>query len=124
MRHPPDVPQLQKDPPAPLMDCVCNEPPTRHLLLAVDARRERIALALRGNLRSFGHDECGACALRIVSGIRGIGNVTGLGAARTRHRRHDDAMIDTVPCEFGGSEKVYVVHDDLAHGGLTWSNFD
>ena len=57
MGHAAHVPELQEDPAAGRMNRSGHETPTFDLVRAVDARGERIALALRRYLRGLGHDQ-------------------------------------------------------------------
>ena len=59
MRHPTDVPQLREYAATFGVDRPGHQTPSRHLLGAVDAGRERVALALGGNLGRFTDNERG-----------------------------------------------------------------
>ncbi len=103
--HAAHVPELQEDPPAGGVDRIGHQSPSGDLLRAVDAGGEGIAFALGRDLGGLGHDQGGTGTLGVVAGIHCVGHVTRLGAARTRHGRHDDAVGKCVAGDDGRREK-------------------
>jgi hypothetical protein len=91
VRNPPDMPELEKNPPAGFMHRIGDELPAGDLFGAVDARRAGIAEPLRGHLAGLCDDQTGAGALRVISGVEFSRRVARSGAI-ARHRRHHDAV--------------------------------
>ena len=87
----PDVPQLQKDQPACVVDGLGHQLPAFDLRVVPDARRVGIAYAHRGHAGGFGQDQPGTGTLRVIFRHHGVRNSVGTGAG-TGQRRHDDAV--------------------------------
>ena len=62
----PDVHELDDDESAVVVHRIGDATPTRDVIVAVDARRERIALSVVGGLGALGDDERHRRALRVV----------------------------------------------------------
>ena len=73
------------------MDGIGDQLPAGHLRIAMDARRERVALALRCHLGGFADDQTGAGPLRVIERVQRMGHIACAGAT-TRQRGHDDAV--------------------------------
>src|SRR5436190_14058453 len=87
MRDAADMPQLEEYPAAGGVDGICDAFPAGDLLVAVNARRARIADALRRYLRRFADDQSGAGALGIIGRIERPRRVAAAGPV-AGHRRH------------------------------------
>jgi len=103
-----DMPELKENAAAGGMHRVGHHLPAGHLRVVVDARRSRIALALRRDLRGFADDQPGARALGIIGGADLAGDIA---RARTiaRHRRHHHAIGELQRAEAERREKVDVL---------------
>ena len=92
MAHAADMPKLEKDAPARRVHAVGDELPASDLLVGVDARSVRIALAFRRDLRGFADEKPEGCPLRIVLGLEFARNVARRLRALAGERRHEDAV--------------------------------
>ncbi len=114
------VPQLEKDAAAGIVDRLGHALPARDLFLRKDAGRARIALALLGNLRAFGHDEARVGALHIIRHRDRVWHLAGAGAV-ARHRRHHQAVRQLRRTELVRGEYVDVLgglFGVLGHGAV------
>ena len=109
MRNSPDMPKLQKNPPAGRMHCVSDELPAGDLRGAVDARRARIAEPLGRYLARLGDDQPGARALRIIGRVQRRRRIARAGPI-ARHRRHHQAVGEGEGAEVEGRKKIHVIH--------------
>ena len=91
MGDPPDMPELERDPPARPVNRVGHQPPARDLLGRVDTRRQRIADALLADLRRLGDDQRRRRALGVILGVERARCVAGAGPV-PRHGRHRDPV--------------------------------
>src|SRR5690606_8248472 len=66
VRDAPDMPELEIDMAAALMDAIGDLAPACDLFLRVDARRVLIALALLRHLACFGDQQAGGGALAVI----------------------------------------------------------
>ena len=72
--------------------------------VAMDARGQDVALALRRHLRRLGDDQAGAGALGVVERRQGTRHPVALGA-RAGHRRHQHAVGQVDRADAGGGEQ-------------------
>src|ERR1700751_920237 len=91
MRDAAHMPELEQDLSAGLVHGVSYSSPRLHLLGGVDARRADVTDTLRTDLGGLGHDQSGACALRVIRRGEWVGYVAGKRPA-ARHRRHHHAV--------------------------------
>ena len=82
---------------------VRDGPPALDLLVGVQARRARVALAHRRGLRALGDDQAGPRPLGVVRRHRRRGDAVGRGPV-AGHRRHDDA-VGAAAARPGGSRR-------------------
>ena len=99
------VHELRDDRAAARVHGVGDQAPARDLLVGVQARRARVALADRGGLRALGDDQPGAGALGVVLGVQRGRDAAGAGAV-ARHRRHHEAVGELELAEAVGGEQV------------------
>lgn len=86
VRHPSHMPELVEDHPTGGVNRIGDFAPTRNLFKVVDPGCPGVALPARFDLRTFGHHEPGATALRVVIRHEFVGYVAGLRTARTGQR--------------------------------------
>src|SRR5664279_5503225 len=91
MRDAADMPELHDDGPALGVNGVGDAPPTRDLLVAVDARCVEIPLAFGADLRGLGDDEAGGSPLRVVLDHEDGRSLPRAGPI-ARQRCHDDSV--------------------------------
>src|SRR5471032_3016390 len=109
-----DVPQLGEDQTAGRVDGVGDPLPACDLLVGPQARRVRIADALRRDGGRLAEDQAGAGALRVVLGHQRVRHAGAADGAGARQRRHDDAVFQGQVADGDGIEQG-------GHGGpIRW----
>lgn len=99
------MPELVEDHPTGGVNRIGDFAPTRNLFKVVDPGCPGVALPARFDLRTFGHHEPGATALRVVIRHEFVGYVAGLRTARTGQRGKNDAILDLIGAELGSGEQ-------------------
>lgn len=85
---------LHEDLAAARMDRLRHGSPAFDLRFRIDSRRADVTLGHRRDVRRFGDDESGGSTLAVIPGGVGRLNSFVVVGAATRHRRHDDAVVD------------------------------
>ncbi len=94
MRHPADMPQLQKNESALGMNGVGDLSPAFDLLIRIDAGGGRISAPGRRHRRGFGDDQAARRgALPVIFRVQGPRRKTGSLRPHPRQRRHHDAVL-------------------------------
>src|ERR1700730_2273881 len=97
MRHPPDMPELEKDRAALGVYGIDDFPPSFDLLLGIDAGYAGAAETGYHHGRSFSDDEpTRRRALGVIFRVHGPGRQTRLRRPHPRQRRHRKAMFELV----------------------------
>src|ERR1700744_5858176 len=99
------MPKLKKDPSAALVYRVSDVLPSCNLLIAMNARRSRIANSLRGNLRGFSNDQARRRSLPIIGRHQFRWNIS-LARAIPRHGRHGHAAGKLETVELIGRKQI------------------
>src|SRR5690606_23052408 len=121
MRDATDVPKLQEDLPALVVDGTHHALPAFDLGRRVDARRRGRPLAGGQYLARLGDDQAaGGGALAVVAGIEFIGNVARPGGAHPGQRRHHDAVRQRERAELEGVEERSAGHPEILSWRLGW----
>ncbi len=109
VRDPTDVPELGEDHPIHGVHRLGDFAPTGDLLRRVNARRPRITLPARFDLRAFGDEQTGTGALLVILGHQFVGDIARLRTALAGEGRQDDAVFQGVCAQFGRREES-VIH--------------
>jgi len=115
VRHSPHMPELQENASAFCVYGLADSLPALNLLVAMDAGRPGVTLALLRNLCSLGNDQCSTGTLTVVLDVHRCRYVARLPRSRASQRRHDDAVIEGELAEFDRAEQV-MSHDDVLNG--------
>ena len=125
MRNAPDVPQLQKDVPAPRVHGSGDHLPARHLCLGMDARCGGIAVPQRADGRCLADNQTSRRTLGIVGSVQLARNITRAGTV-ARQRCHDDAVGQHQRTDLDRRKQINLCFAFGCHGlpALVWLSID